>query len=208
MFDLSLREEKIFKKLSTPEKIQDFLDSLPFNYEVGGETLRSPRGVLNMHTAHCMEGALLAAAALWYHGEKPLILDLRTLDSDSDHVVTLFQRNGYWGAMSKTNHNVLRFRDPIYRTIRELVFSYFHEYFLVKNGVKTLREYSLPFSLKQFGTEWITQEEHLWEISDALDRSRHFPFVSKKNERFLRRASRVEREAGSIPEWPEPKKRN
>src|SRR3989344_7323650 len=126
MFGLSPRELRILQKLTTPAKIQDFLDSLPMNHEKKGETHMSPRRVLCEKKAHCIEGALLAAVALWLHGEPPIIMNLssRLGKGDVDHVVALYKRNGYWGAISKTNHSVLRFRDPIYRTPRELALSY------------------------------------------------------------------------------------
>jgi len=195
-------EFAIFKKLNTPGKIQDYLDSIGINFEKEGETSRSPLMVLRRKEAHCIEGAMLAAAALWYHGESPLLLDLKVAPGkgDGDHVVTLFKQNGYWGAISKTNHAVLRYRDPIYRTIRELVLSYFHEYFL-DNGVKTLRTYSRPFSLLPFGDKWLTSTENLWEINNALDKSPHFEIAEKGIMAKLRLSHPVEREAGKIVEW-------
>src|SRR3989344_7563100 len=117
----------VFKKLRTPQKIQDYLDALPINFEDSGETYRSPRRLLGAKEAHCLEGALFAAAVLAYHGQKPLLLDLRTTPRDEDHVVALFRQNGRWGAISKTNHAVLRYRDPVYKDVRELAMSYFHE---------------------------------------------------------------------------------
>lgn len=201
MFGLSKKELTVLRKLSTPEKIQDFLDRLPINHEKNGDTCLSPRQVLRGKKAHCIEGAMLAATALWLHGEEPLLLDLTTLRYDDDHVVALYKRNGYWGAISKTNHSVLRFRDPIYRTIRELVLSYFHEYFMITTGQKTLQSYSVPLSLKRFGTEWITSSEDVWYIAHALDDVRHFPIVPKKNKRLIRKVSPLERKIGSIAEW-------
>ena len=201
IFRLNKKEEALFKKLRTPEKIQDYLDTLPFNLEKYGLTFYSPRAVIREGKAHCIEAACLAAAALWYHGADPLILDLRALRYDYDHVVTLFKQNGYWGAISKTNHGVLRYRDPIYRTVRELALSYFHEYYLTTTGRKTLREYSRPFNLKRFGTQWMTSEESLIDIAEALDRSRHYSLVPKVNERWLRPAASIEKEMGAIPEW-------
>ncbi|MFA6297108.1 MAG: hypothetical protein WC629_00940 [Candidatus Paceibacterota bacterium] len=191
------------KKLSTPQKIQDFLDTLPFNFEKGGDTYMSPKRVLKENKAHCIEGAMLAATALWMHGEQPLLLDLKAHPGDMDHVVALYKQNGYWGAISKTNHAVLRFRDPIYKTVRELALSYFHEYFLNTTGKKTLRGYSKPLNLKKFGKEWITTEKDLWIIADALDNTKHFPFIPEKNKKSIRNAVKIEREAGSIIEWPE-----
>lgn len=201
IFELNQKEVAFFRKLSTPEKIQDYLDTLPFNFEKSGLTFYSPRVVLREGKAHCIEAACLAALALWYHGEEPLILDLRSLRYDFDHVVTLFKRNGYWGALSKTNHGVLRYRDPIYRTVRELALTYFHEYYLTTTGRKTLREYSRPFNLKRFGTDWVTSEESLIDIAEALDLSRHYRIVPPANERFLRIVSAIEKKTGSLPEW-------
>ncbi len=201
IFGLGKKEEAFFRRLSTPARIQDYLDTLPFNLEKAGLTFYSPRVVLREGKAHCIEAACLAAFALWYHGSEPLILDLRSLRYDFDHVVTLFKRNGYWGALSKTNHGVLRYRDPVYRTVRELALSYFHEYFLTTTGRKTLREYSRPMNLKRFGTSWVTSEESLIDIAEALDLSRHYPLVPGVNARQLRTASDIERQTGSIPEW-------
>ncbi len=209
MFGLSSKELAVLKQLSTPHKIQDFLDKLPINYEKCGDTCRSPRVALREGKAHCIEGALIAATALWLHGEKPLLLDLKTLniDIDSDHVVALYKKNGYWGAISKTNHAVLRFRDPIYKTVRELALSYFHEYFLTTTGQKTLRSYSRPFSLARFGNDWITSEKGLWYIAEALDESPHYPLIPKGSEKYLRLSSNIERKAGSIAEWSKKNKR-
>lgn len=201
MLGLSKKELSSLRRLSSPQKIQDYLESLPFNFEKGGETLMSPRRVLEARRAHCLEGALLAATALWLHGEKPLLLDLKTHKKDQEHVVALFRKNGYWGAISKTNHAVLRYRDPIYETVRELALSYFHEYFLNSNGQKTLESYSTPFDLSTLGDVWVTDEKDLWHISKRLDRTRHFPVVPKKNLKLLRPASKVERTAGRITEW-------
>ena len=201
MFGLSSEELAILKKLDTPEKIQDFLDDFPSNLSRYSESCSSPRMALRKGRAHCIEGAFLAATALWLHGERPILMDLKAMDPDSDHVVTLFKRDGYWGAISKSNHPVLRYRDPIYRTLRELALSYFHEYVYVQTGEKTLRSYSRPFSLKRFGTDWITSEEHLWDIALALDESPHYLLITREQEKCLRKATDVERQAGRLKEW-------
>lgn len=201
MFGLSAQELAVLKKLSTPIKIQNFLDTLPINYEKHGETHLSPRRVLREKKAHCIEGALLAAMALWIHGEEPLLMDLTAGAEDDDHVVALYKKNGYWGAISKTNHAVLRFRDPIYKTLRELALSYFHEWFLDENGKKMLRSYSKPLNLKRLGTGWITAEDDLWDIDPLLDALPHFALVPKENATYLRPADTMERKAGSIREW-------
>jgi hypothetical protein len=201
--DSGLTEEElaILRPLSSPIKIQDFLDSLPINFEKHRETYYSPRKVLRLGKAHCFEGALLAATALWLIGEKPLLLDLKSTSADTDHVVTLYRRNGYWGAISKTNHATLRFRDPIYKNVRELAASYFHEYFLGSTGIKTLVSYSGAFSLIPFGTSWITSEEDLDHIAEALDAVPHNRLYPQENNKFIRIADPMEREAGSLTEW-------
>src|SRR3989338_505434 len=126
-------EQKIFQKLSTPAKVQEWLEALPQNFELHGDTYMSPRSVLKEQKAHCMEGAVFAAAVFAYHGHQPLLMDLQTADPDEDHVIALFKENGRWGAVSKTNHSILRYRDAVYKTPRELALSYFHEYFLEEN---------------------------------------------------------------------------
>lgn len=203
----SKKELNIFRKLNTPAKIQDFLDGLPFNFEEEGETYRSPREILKAKKAHCFEGAVLAAAALYFHGQEALLLDLKVSDlkKDADHTVVLFKENqgkkSAWGAISKTNHAVLRFRDPVYRTVRELAMSYFHEYFL-DNGKKTLISYSAPFNIvKKFGVDWITTKNDLDKIASALDKSKHFPIYPPSQKKFIRKASPIERKAASLEEW-------
>jgi hypothetical protein len=203
MFSLTKDEERLFKTLTTPAKIQDYLNSISYNFEKDGETCMSPRRVVQAKCAHCLEGAYFAAAVLWYHGERPLLLDLRSTKDDLDHVVALFKRNGYWGAISKTNHAVLRYREPIYKTLRELVLSYFHEYFLNSNGQKTLREYSKPFDLRKFGESWITGVDELWDIGATLDDSLHFWVLPHEmRPQDLRTADTVEITAGKILEYP------
>lgn len=202
MFGLTKEEERIFKKLDTPIKIQDFLNEIPINYEHDGvDTWRSPRRVLRDNKAHCVEGSLFAAAVLWYHGHDPLLMGFRTAPKDEDHFVALYKTHGYWGAISKTNHSVLRFRDPVYKTPRELAMSYFHEYFMYEDGKKTLRDYSEPFSLKKLGTDWVTSEEELFEIVDAVNESRHFSVIPKENARNIRNADEVELRTEDLLEW-------
>lgn len=189
---LSPKERTILARLSTPQKVQDYLDSLPINFERKGETYMSPRRVLREGTAHCLEGALLAAAAFAYHGQPPLLMDFQTVPTDEDHVIALFKQNGFWGAISKTNHSVLRYRDPIYRSPRELAASYFHEYFKW-NRKKSLRNYSAPINLRRFKLEdWLLAEDELFWLADAVDEARHFPLVPKKNLKLLRPVSKIE----------------
>jgi hypothetical protein len=201
MFGLSKIELIILKKLSTPIKIQNFLDAMPINWEHKGETYMSVRRILREKKMHCLEGAFLAAAALYLKGEKPLLMDLKTDGSDDDHVVALYKRNNHWGAISKTNHATLRFRDPIYKTLRELAVSYFHEYFNNHTGKKVLVSYSKPFNLKKFGTKWIIANEDLFDIMEAIDDSKHLKIFPKKNAKFIRRADKMEKKAGRLIEW-------
>ncbi len=196
----NFKEFLVFKKLNSPAKIQNFLNRVPINFEYHGETLHSPLMVLHNNQAHCFEGALLAAAIFWYHGQPPLLLDLETTPNDESHVVALFKQNGYWGAVSKTNHATLRFRDPIYKTIRELALSYFNEYFK-DNGKKTLRRYSVPINLLRFGSDWLTSEKDLWHIDEALNNIPHFPLINKKMVNQLRLADPIEIKAGKLVEW-------
>ncbi len=196
---LSKKELRLYKKLSTPAKIQDYLNTLKRNHNEK-KIIMSPREVIQSQSAHCIEGALLASSILWYHGHTPYILDLKTSRNmkDSDHVVALFKQNGYWGAISKTSHAVLRYREPIYKTIRELALSYFHEYFL-DNGTKTLRSYSKPFNLTTIKSDWITSEKDLWEIGALLDESPHYSLIPSHLKK-LRKADEIEIQAGKLIE--------
>lgn len=198
-------EWRVFQKLSTPQKIQDYLDTLPINFETSGEeTYMSPRRVLREKTAHCFEGALLAAAALAYYGKKPLLMDLKTTPADEDHVVALFKERGRWGAISKTNHAILRYRDPIYLTARELALSYVNEY-ITDDGRKSMRSYSRPFDLSRYPpSEWITNEEDLVFLVNEVDGSKHFPIAPKKVLQKLRRAASIEIKMLDLEEWKTP----
>ncbi len=199
--EFNKKELKGLKSLNTPQKIQSFLNNLQFRFEKK-DTYNSPRKILKDRKSHCFDGALLAAAALWINGEKPLLLDLKVAKNkkDVDHVVVLFTKDGLWGAISKTNHAVLRYREPIYKNARELAMSYFHEYF-INNGEKTLRSFSKPFDLSKFGTEWLTSEKDLYYIVEALDNSPHTQILSNKQIKNLRRADNIEIKAGEIEEY-------
>ncbi len=150
MFDhLTKEERKIFQSLNSPSKIQSFINNIPANFEPNGDTCKSPRTVLKENKCHCIEGAILAAMILRYHGYEPLILDMESTRKDFDHVIAIFKEFGKFGAISKTNHAVLRYREPVYNSVHELVMSFFHEYF-TDDGKKTLRNYSNPINLKKF----------------------------------------------------------
>lgn len=202
-FGYTKEELSLFRKLNTPAKIQDYLNGITFNFEKKGETFYSPRQVIKNKKAHCVEGAIFAGAVLEFHGHKPLILDLRSTEKpyDFDHVVAVFKVDGFFGAISKTNHAVLRYREPIYKTVRELALSYFHEYFL-DNGKKTLREYSDLLDLNKFNRlNWRTTEKNIFQIPEYLDSIRHHKILSSKQIKNLRLADKVEIEAGKITEY-------
>ena len=145
---LNDREFATLLRLDSPEKIQHFVTRIPINHEIGGETVLSVREVMRQRRAHCIEGAMVAACALWVNGEPPYVMHLDCDLSDYPHVIALFKRGGAWGAISKTNGAPLRYRDPIYRSLRELALSYFHEY-SNKRGHKTLRSYSIAYDLRR-----------------------------------------------------------
>ncbi|MBU0998867.1 hypothetical protein KKG24_00970 [Patescibacteria group bacterium] len=199
MLVFTKKEESLIRKLNTPAKVQDFLDGLPFNFEKGGETLKSPLFTLRAKKAHCFEGALLGAFMLFRQGFRPYLIHLKATKEDFDHVIAPFKIKGFWGALSKTNHTVLRYREPIYKNIKELVMSYFHEYFL-DNGQKTLRQYSALLNLNNF-KNWAIQDIDLWQIDKKLDKIKHYDIVPKHYIRKLRRADKIEIEAGKITEY-------
>jgi hypothetical protein len=160
-------ERAVFRRLRSPEKIQRFLDELAYNKEPDGPTCRSPRRVMRDRTAHCMEGALFGAAALRILGHQPLLLDFEAV-RDDDHVLAIFRLRGHWGAVAKSNYSGLRYREPVYRTLRELAMSYFEHYYNLKKE-KTLRAYSRPVNLKRFDSMgWMTAEEDVWAIPEYL----------------------------------------
>jgi len=201
MLKFTQKENALIKKLNTPAKVQDFLNKLQFNFETDGvDTIKSPIMVIRTKNAHCLEGAILGAYILSVHGHKPLLLHLKTTKGDYDHVVALFQVGKLWGALSKTNHAVLRYREPIYKNVRELVMSYFHEYFL-DNGKKTLRSYSKPLNLNIFESCWEVEEDDLWGIDEELDRIEHYKIAPDSVIKNLRKVDKVEIKAGKIIEW-------
>ena len=201
---LTKAEFAVLRRLNTPRKIQAFLYVLKQNFEPNGDTCRPVREVLRTKSAHCIEGAMLAAAALWVHGEPPLLLDMRA-ERDYDHVVALFRRNGCWGAISKTNGIGLRSRDPVYRTLRELAMSYFHEY-ANRRDHKTLREYSLPYDLRRVDPGlWVSGEKNAWEVAERLDELRHFKLVNGHHLKAVTRRDPFERRASALSQYRTPR---
>jgi hypothetical protein len=201
---LTRAEFAVLERLDTPQRIQDFVYGLKQNFELDGETCFTVRDVLRKRRAHCIEGALVAACALWVHGEPPLLLDMRAVH-DFDHVVALYRRRGHWGAISKTNGIFLRSRDPVYRDLRELAMSYFHEY-ANRRSHKTLREYSLPYDLRQVDPEvWVSGEQGAWEIAAALDELRHFRVLPGRHLGLVSRRDPLERRAAELSQYRTPR---
>ena len=207
---LNEKEIKLLQKLNTPQKIQDFVNKIPVNFEPNGETCMSPASVLKNNKAHCIEGAFLAAAAVWLNNigcGRPLIVDMIGEKGDWDHVIAVFQdsKTGKFGAISKTNHAVLRYREPVYRDVRELVMSYFHEYTDDKGkGRKTLRSFSDAVDLSSFGKEWITSKEDLWHIHDYIDSVKHYDILTKEQIKNLRKADEIEIKMGELVDYQKP----
>jgi hypothetical protein len=174
-------ELAVLAALDAPIKIQSFLNAMAYDPAPG---TASPLRVLRERRANCFEGALFAAAALRRLGHPPLLVDMRS-HNDDDHVLAVFRERRAWGCVAKSNFTVLRFREPVYRSIRELMMSYFDVYFN-SIGEKTLRAYSVPFDLARFDkNRWMTTEEDVSYLGDALDRARHFKVMTRAQVRGL-----------------------
>jgi len=182
-------ERAIFRRLSTPEKIQRYLDDLTYDLEPDGARCRSPRMVMRDRMAHCMSGALFGAAALRMIGHPPLLLDFEAV-RDDDHVLAIFRERGHWGAVAKSNYSGLRYREPVYRTLRELAMSYFEHYYNLRRE-KTLRNYSRPVNLTRFDSiGWMTATEDIWAIPEYLTTIAHTPLLEAP---LVAKLSRVDR---------------
>jgi len=191
-------ELRLFGRLSSPIKIQRYLNRLAYDLDYGA---RSPRWIIKERKAHCFEGALFAAAALRQLGHRPLLVDIRSWNDD-DHVLAVFKERGHWGCVAKSNYTVLRFREPVYRSIRELVISFFDVYFNPL-GQKTMRSYSLPLDLGQFDKRhWMTTDEDLEYIGDKLNDIKHFPVLTSAMIRALNLADRDLIRAGLLGAKP------
>jgi hypothetical protein len=202
--DLTPSEFAILRRLDTPPKIQLFVNAIPANHEIGGETILSVRQVLTQRRAHCIEAAFVAACAQWIHGEPPLVMYMDCAPSDFPHVVALFRRGACWGAVSKSNGAHLRYRDPIYRSLRELAMSYFHEYF-DKHGRKTLRSHSGAFDMRRVDPAlWVTSKQACSDAHERLAGLRHYALISARQEGLLSRRDLFEREAANRVEHPRP----
>jgi hypothetical protein len=194
-FSLNADETRFLRGLRPAWRIQEFLDAIA--YDVVGGQCRSPRRVLRERSAQCLDGALLAAAALRVQGHRPLLLDLEAT-RDDDHVLAVFKRSGRWGAIAKSNYSGLRFREPIFRTLRELALSYFEVYFNL-DGEKTLRRYSLPLDLSRFDDRaWMIVDDSEGTIATQLVHQRHFSLLTRSMERQLGRTDQRMIHAGLV----------
>lgn len=189
------RELRILSRLDMPAKIQDYLDGLVYSPE---QRYRCPRSVMRDRMAHCFDGAVFGAAALRRIGYPPLLLDMLPNDRDDDHVIALFRRNGCWGAVAKSNYVGLRFREPVYRTLRELVMSYFEDFYNVL-GEKTLRAYTLPLKLAAFDRlNWMIRDEPMDLIARRLDQLRQFRAITPRMSASLSPVDRRSYKAGML----------
>ncbi|MGH9499112.1 MAG: hypothetical protein ACRD3L_08200 [Terriglobales bacterium] len=176
-------ELRKLRSLRDPHGIQRLLDDMPYHL---ADTAWSPRRVLRENTSHCFEGALFAAAALRAIGHPPLILDLEA-DHDTDHVIAVYRSGGHWGAVAKSNYTGCRYREPVYRSLRELALSYFDVYFNLR-GERTLRTFSRPVNMVRFDPRgWMTTEEHLWYVAEYLFTIRHWRLLTPAMIRKLHR---------------------
>jgi len=185
-FGFTPSELRTLRALKTPAGIQKFLDELPYNLSY---TAASPRKVLHDRTASCLEGGIFGAAALRILGFPPLIFDLEA-EQDTDHVVAIFKVRGHWGAVAKSNFTGCRYREPVYRSLRELAMSYFNIYFNLR-GERTLRRYSRPVNLARFDSRgWMTSEKDIWFIAEYLCDIPHRPLLKRGLEKHLTRVDR------------------
>lgn len=195
MYGLTRGELVTLRRLDRPDKVQSYLDGLTYNIERDRDTVRSPRRVMRDRTAHCAEGAFLAAAAFRVQGRPPLLVDLEAV-RDDDHVLAVYRDRGLWGAVATSKFAGLRYREPVYRTVRELVLSYFEHYYNW-DGERTLRAYSRPVSLARFDSiGWMTAEEDLWPLVEHLTAIRHTPLIPPAAARRLVRLDKRSYEAG------------
>ena len=183
-FGFTAKELRKLRGMKNPHGIQKFLDDAPYHL---ADTAWSPRRVLNEETAHCCEGAIFAAAALRANGYPPLLLDLEA-EHDTDHVLAIFRENGCWGAVAKSNYTGCRWREPVYRTPRELALSYFNTYFNLRRE-RTLRRYSVPVNLKRFDRQhWMTTDQPVWFVVNHLVDIKHYPLIAPAMAKRLHRA--------------------
>lgn len=181
--DFTPKELRKLRSMKNPFGIQKFLDAIPYHLE---DTAWSPRKVLAEQTAHCLEGAIFAAAALRANGYPPLLLDFEA-EHDTDHVIAIFRENGGWGAIAKSNYSGCRWREPIHRTLRELALTYFNLYCNLRRE-RTLRRHSGPVNLKRFDRQhWMTTEKPVWFIVYHLFEIKHYSLITPAQAKHLHR---------------------
>jgi hypothetical protein len=191
-FGLTGQSLRTLRALKTPKLIQQFIDGLTYQY---ADTAGSPQRTLRERKGHCLEGALVAAAALRLQGHPPLLMDLEG-ERDDDHVLAIYKVRGLWGSLAKSNFAGLRSRKPVYRTLRELAMTYFEHYYNLR-GEHTLRSYSRPVNLARLDSQqWMTAEEDVWCVAEALIAARHYPVAPEKMLRALPRLDRRSFDAG------------
>ncbi len=188
---LELRKMRSFKN---PHGIQQALDAMPYHLQ---DTAWSPRRVLRENTSHCYEGALFAAAALRVNGYPPLVIDLEA-ERDTDHVIAVYRHDGHWGAVAKSNYTGCRYREPVYRSLRELALSYFEVYFNLC-GERTLRTFSRPVHMERFDPlDWMTTEKPVWFVAEYLCNISHTPLISRAQAKRLHRLDSRSFRAGCL----------
>jgi hypothetical protein len=191
-FGLTAESLRTLRTLKTPKRIQQFIDELTYQY---ADTAGSPQRTLRERKGHCLEGALVAAAALRLQGHPPLLMDLEGV-RDDDHVLAIYREQGLWGSVAKSNFAGLRSRKPVYRTLRELAMSYFEHYYNLR-GEHTLRSYSVPVNLARLDSQhWMTAEEEVWCVPELLIAARHYALVPDKVAAAMPRLDRRSFEAG------------
>ena len=187
-------ETRMLRSLKDPYGIQRFLDQMKYHL---ADTAWSPRRVLREQTAHCFEGAIFGAAALRANGYPALIIDLEA-EHDTDHVLAVYQSAGCWGVVAKSNYAGCRYREPVYRSLRELALSYFDVYFNLR-GERTLRRYSAPVNLARFDRlDWMITKKPIWFIADYLTKIRHFPLITRSQVARLHRVDDRSLRAGLV----------
>jgi hypothetical protein len=191
---------RTLRRLRTPSRIQGFVSGLHWNHSPE-QTAHSVVRVLQARKAHCLEGAFVAAAALWLAGHPPLLMDMGA-ERDDDHVIALYRKGPYWGSISKSNSPFLRYRDPIYRSLRELSLSYFPHY--IRRRRKTLRTYSMPVDLRALEPSlWVTNPGFCGEVVDRLTTARHFPLLpAGMKGADLRPIDPIVKRAANLMEYP------
>jgi hypothetical protein len=197
---LTSSERSLLDGLDSPIKIQTFLNTIPYSDD---NFYRCPLRVLRERKAHCFDGALFAAMAIRRAGRPPLILELIPNTRDDDHILALFKQYGHWGAVAQSNFTGLRYREPVYRSLRELVMSYFEDFFNAA-GERTLVGYRGPINLKVFDPlDWMSNDAGLEMLSDGMDRYRVRPVISSEMAAGLSLADERSLRAGLLGSNPD-----